>query len=466
MPFVPRTSREILRDLRGMVLGRTKINDILTGSVLNTLLSSVAQLVSSSERRLYNIRESFFLEGAIGSDLDERVSELPPVAIERLGRTNASASSLKIGRSNSTGDLLIPSGSLVSKQDGTQYRTVNDVIIPNGAIDIENVQIIALVSGTSGNASIDEINTIVSMPTDVSSVSNIQPLTNGTDEESDESLRNRALTYLKSLSRCSPSTLEFLALSFVSSAGDRMKFASIFEDSEQPAYSELVVDDGSGLNVNSVSRAGNTINGTVPSSNSRILYHEKPATSPILPSNITITRGSNTISLSSSDITSVQERGVVYIKEGILQAGDTWTISNYRVFTGYIAELQDEIEGNVDNPSVLTGFRASGTRVVVSLADPQFVSFDVSLQVDTDQDFNAVEYSLKQGLETFINELSPSSPLYVSSLVESAKAVNGVLDVVFYQSNSTNRLENIYPSSPRKAIRIQSGSITITNAPS
>tara|TARA_Y100000592_G_scaffold86765_1_gene140460 strand:+ start:3514 stop:4914 length:1401 start_codon:yes stop_codon:yes gene_type:complete len=465
MPYTPRTSREILRDLRGMILGRTELNDILTGSVLNTLLSSFAQQLASSERRLFNIRESFFLNGAIGSDLDERVNELPPVGISRIQRTNASASALTITRTGLTGDLLIPAGSIVAKSNGVQYRTVSDVIIPNGDIEVSNVQIIALVSGTNGNALIGEINTVVSMPSDISSVSNTQVLTNGTNEESDEELRRRALTYLQSLSRCSASTLEFLALSFVSSAGDRMKFASIFEDLERPAYSELVVDDGSGLNVESISKAGQTIQGTVPVSNSRILYHEKPATEPLTTANIQVLRGGSSVTLLESDITSVHERGVVYIKEGVLQAGDTWTISNYRVFEGFVKELQDEIEGDVSNPVVLTGFRASGTRVVVTLADSQFISFDLTLQTELDFNFELVEYNLKETLQLYINSLAPSEPLYVSALVETSKGVDGVLDVVFYKKDSTDRLENIYTRTPRSAIRIQTGSITVTNVP-
>ena len=79
-----------------MILGRTPLNDIFAGSVVNTLLSAFAQEVASSERRLFNLREAFFLRSASGQDLDERVAELPPLGMARIDATNASGSVLTI----------------------------------------------------------------------------------------------------------------------------------------------------------------------------------------------------------------------------------------------------------------------------------------------------------------------------------------------------------------------------------
>lgn len=465
MPYTPKSHNEILRDLRAMTIGRTSLNDIQAGSVLNTLLSAFSHELASAERRIFNVREAFFLGSATGAELDERVAELPTAGVSRLPATNGSASCLKITRDSTTSALTIPAGSVVSRTDGIKYRTTDDVIMAIGDDDAENVQIVALNAGLSGNTTAGTINTVVSMPDTVIEVTNTQPITNGGDEEGDDQLKQRAYDYLRSLSRCSRSTLEFLALSFISSNGDKMRFARIYENPETPAISELVVDDGSGASVKAVSREGAIATGTIPTTGYRVLFHEAPATAPITRDELTIRDGNGAlVSISNSDITSIPERGLLYVAEGVLSGGYTWEVNNYRVYTGFISELQKEIEGDVDNPSVLTGFRASGTRVIVKVASRQVATFDVYLSVDAGVLFDPVEVQVRTAIVSFVNNLAPSEPLYISDLIKVCKDLNGVRDIKFYTSSSSDRLENIFPSDPTFAIRTSSGDITVTNA--
>lgn len=463
MAYTPKSANDVLRDLRGMILGRTDLNDIFAGSVLNTILSAVAQEIASGERRLYGLREAFYLRNASGQDLDERVAELPPVGIARIAATNASGAVLTITRSSSLNNLTVPAGSTVKSDSGAQYRTSQDVVITAGNFSVDNVHIVAVIAGTQGNALSNEINTVVSMPDDVIEVVNTQPVTNGTDLESDEDLRERALLYLQSLTRCTRSALEFLGTSFISSTGERMRFARLFENPDEPAYSELVVDDGSGLTIEAVSRLASNVTGVIPENGASILYHQAPATEPLTASNLRVLRGGVTVNIDERAITSHPERGVLYVTEGTLQAGDVWTLRNYRTFEGLIKELQAEIEGDVENPSLLTGFRAAGTRCVVTLAQAQFVSIDMSLSVDYDVDYNVIEGTVRETLVNYINGLAPSETLYVSALIEAARGVTGVRDLQLYQRGTTNPLDNQYPASPRAAIRVNSSSINISN---
>ena len=169
MPYIPKSSSQILRDLQGGVLGRTELDDINAGSVLNTILASVAAEIASAERRLYTIRESFFLQGSTGSDLDDRVAELPPSGITRLGASNASGSVLTVTRSDHSTELLLPKGSSFSSIDGQIYETTVDVNFPSGAGTRENIEVVAVSPGAAGNQDTDQINTIVSAPTGFSS---------------------------------------------------------------------------------------------------------------------------------------------------------------------------------------------------------------------------------------------------------------------------------------------------------
>lgn len=463
MSYTPKSYNDIMRDLRGMMLGRTNLNDINAGSVMNTLLSAVAQEIASSERRLYNIRESFFLKNIGGSDLDQRVAELPPEGMARLEASNASGSVLTIERSDNTAELIIPAGSLVGTTDGQQYRTSIDVVIAQGEDLVENVHIICTTAGAVGNVGVSTISEIVAMPDDVFSVTNTQPLTNGNDRETDEQLRSRALLYNQSLTRCTRAALEFLGASFVSSEGERMRFINLWEDPATPAYSELVVDDGSGLTVNSVSRIASQVVGVIPSNGSRIIYHQAPATEPITSDNLTITRNGAAVAIDDADITSFPERGVVFLAEGAVQAGDEWRIRNYRTYQGFMKELQEEIEGDVNNPSLLTGFRAAGTRVVVSLASPQFVQFDVSVSTEFNIEAPLVTSQIRAVLLDLINGLAPSETLYTSAMIEAARSVSGVRDVSIYIRDTDQPYPNQYPASPRSALRVNSTSINISN---
>lgn len=464
MPYTPKSAAEVLRDLRGMVLGRTELTDVFAGSVINTLLSAVAQEVASSDRRLYGIRESFFLRGASGANLDERVAELPPVGIQRIGATHASGAVLTITRGTSLTALTIPAGSTVRSSSGVQYRTTQDAIIPVGEFSVTNVHIVAIVAGVQGNALSGDITNIGTMPSDVVAVENTQPVTNGTDRESDEDLRERALLYLRSLTRCTRSALEFLGTSFIASTGDRMRFAQLFEDPETPAYCELVVDDGSGLNVDAVSRVGTSTSGVIPANGASILYHEAPATSPLTTGNLRVLRNGVQINISEATLTSHPERGILYVKAGTLQAGDEWIIRDYRVFQGLIKELQAEIEGDVDAPSLLTGFRAAGTRCVVTLAQPQYVKLDMRLSVDNEANYNTVSELVRRTIITYINNLAPSEPLYTSALIEVARGITGVQDLQLLQRGTQNPLPNQYPATPQVAIRANAATISITNS--
>lgn len=467
MPYSPRSTNEILRSLRAAIVGRGELTDLNRSSVLTLLLSAVATEMGSIERRLFTFRESFFLNGAVGSDLDERVAQLPPVGVSRIRSTNASTSSLRITRSSATEALIIPAGSMVSDTRGNTYRTSEAAVMAVGELSISNVHIMATAPGTNGNNSIGAVANIVSMPNGVIAVSNEQPLQNGTDEETDEQLRARALNYIKGLTRTSRTVLEYLGSSFVSSAGERYTYAKVYEDPERPGYCELVVDDGSGLSVQAISKSGTTAITNITASGQQVAYHEAPATSPILPENFIIWRGGDPtqqIAVGPYDFTSFYERGIVYFKDGVVQAGDRVFIQNYRVFTGFINELQREIEGDSSSFNRLTGFRAAGTRILVRPVDPEYISLDISILPTLSANYRVLEQLVITSAERYINSLSPGDTLYISKLVETLSALSGVRDIRILEPGTTTFAENIAPSSPRSVLRVRAGGLNITSA--
>lgn len=460
--YTPKSRAEILQDLKGLVIAQSPLTDVVPGSVLSNLLNAFATELSATESSILAVREGFSLQNAYGAELDERVAELPPVGITRLSAAPASGAVLRVTRSSSAAQLVLPAGSEFSSDNGTTYFTTLDNTFAAGQTTLTGVYCVSTTTGGQTNADVGAITNIVSAPDSILSVTNDLPLNNGSDEESDDSLRSRAMLYLSSLSKTLPSSLRYLALSFIAENGERMRFASIFEDIAQPGYTELVVDDGSGLTVESVSQFGYAVSGITPQGGYQVMFHEAPATAPMTTSNITVTRGGSPVSLSAGDFTSVPERGIVYFKQGVLQAGDQWQISGYRVYRGFIAELQRQVEGNYEDGAVLTGFRPAGTRVVVCPATPTIVRFDVALTVELGYDYTTVEQQVLTTLRDFISSLAPGEPLFTSAMIEEARAVSGVRDILFYGRGTTTYLQNVFPESKRHALRIDSSSITIT----
>ncbi len=458
MTYTPKPAIEILRDLTAMIVGRTQLTDISNSSIITTVLSSIAQELASVERKLVSIRESYFLDTVSGIDLDERVRELPQGTISRHQASHASGAVLQLTREDTTTELIIPAGSeVVCSRTSMTYRTIGDYTMIEGVALLNNIFIVASQSGSSGNCAIGEIDTIKSLPSDILTCTNIQALNNGFTEEDDSSLRARAKTYINSLSRSQRSALEFLAVSFVGSTGERLRYARLVEPENRPAYSELFVDDGTAeMSVQNRSRIGKVVGGIVPVGGQRVLYHEAPATAPITASQIRI----NGQSIAQNRIISLHERGIVYVQG--LQAGDTWTIgesSPYRVYTGIIAELQKEIEGDFSAPTRMTGFRAAGTRVVVKAITPTLISLIVNLKIKPYYAASSVQTAVVQTLISYINSLAPMDTLYISQLVNQCIDIDGVLDIAFVNSQG-QPLSNIEPQSSSPT-RIKKDQITI-----
>jgi hypothetical protein len=363
--------------------------------------------------------------------------------------------------------LIIPAGSLVQSTTGTRYRTTVDVVMPIGDADVDNVHIIAESTGEGGNTAIGTILRMVTAPTQLTACRNTQPLTNGLARENDTALKLRAMDYLKSLSRCQKASIEFMARSFVSSEGERFPYAKVYEDPEQLGFCELVIDDGSGISKEALSRAGQTAMTNIATGGSRVAYHEAPATGPITPDMIRIHVGGNSanqIAPQEDNYTSLWERGVVYLKEGVANPDDVVVIADYRVYRGYMAELQQEIEGDPNNFDRMTGFRSAGTRVVVNTVTPQYINLDITLIVEPTSDYNTVEVSVQRAIEIYVNKLAPSESLFISKLIDVAVGVAGTKDIVFYERNSTTRANNIDTSTALHALRVKEGSILITTS--
>jgi hypothetical protein len=281
----------------------------------------------------------------------------------------------------------------------------------------------------------------VSAPSGIIGVSNESPLISGTDQETDQALRERAYQHLASLARCQPSALEAIALAFRGTNNERVTFARIFEDLEQPGFSELIVDDGTGLG--GLTRAGSVVSG-VAGDNQTQLWFESPAVAlPI----VTI----NGAALDPARYFGAPEKGIIHLRDPLV-AGDTWSVNTYQVRTGILRELQAQTETA----------RAAGTRVVVVPPETQTVYLKVGLVPVTGSDPNQVISDVRDGVLSFIAGLGPGAPLLMARLTAALIENPNVLNIYLREPSTNNPALDVYPGSARRVLRGSSSTITVT----
>lgn len=458
MPYTPRTTLDIFQALAAKVIARTELTDLSEGSALGQLLATVAEEMAGAELRIQALRDGFHVLTATGEYLDERAAELPGGGLSRHAAIPASGAVMTIdveAAAVAAGPYVLPAGQVFGRsQDGTQtYRTTADVTFPLTVTQQTGVPVVAVVAGSASNCSSGEIDRLISVASEVVSATNAAPLTNGQDAETDDALRERLVAYLSSLSRCTRSAQVYAALAFVDSSGARARFASLYEDPARPGYTELIVDNGSGFFGLTAQVSAST--GTAPSASPvSILSHPAPATRPIEQVTVTYAAGGQGIlTHAGGDYTSLHERGIVILNTP-LSPGDQWEIGAHEVYTGFVAELQQEIEGSASQPLTASGWRAAGTRVVVQPAVTQLVELDVHVVPAPFVPYSDVTAEIAELIELYVANLAPGETLRVSRMYEAVLAGNDRVDAITaYVHGSATALPDQPAKDARTAIR-------------
>lgn len=461
MAYVPKTARGILKDLVAAVVARSQLTDVAEGSVLAQLLSTVASELAGSEYRMSQIRDSFNLSTVNALDLDERVAELPLGGVSRLPSSAAAGNAITLTRTEAAAGeglpnlLVVPSMSMLGRSDdGSVLYVLTDSVTFDaaGAVasqSLLNVHVTCLSLGEVGNCGPGTINKMISLPSEVTGMSQPTSLAGGQPPEGDGALRNRAILYLSSLARCQPTALEHFAQSFVASDNTRTRYAALYEDAERRGYSELIVDDGSVLLAGEEvgTTPGRAVSGTVPGGGVLTIFHEAPAVAPIQRIERKNSAGVHVSFIEAGQFVSIPERGVVYVDNGVFSAGDIYNIhtvaedplQGYRVFTGsLIPELQKAIEGDLNDPVTYPGLRAAGTRVRVLAPTVTNIGFDMRIVPITGVSFVETANAVREAATEFVLTLRPGDSLYVSQLIDRIMDNPDLIDVKFFEHNIAN----------------------------
>lgn len=470
MPFVPRSAVEILRSLTARLVARGPLSDVAEGSADHHHLLGIAELLAGAEIRMRRIRDSFLFTDPDIEDveLDERLAELPSSGLRRLPPVAATGNVLALARAatDAADELIVKAGSvLVRRSDDPAmvYRTVQDATFGIGVVLVDSVRIVCQTPGADGNCAAGTVDQIVSAPERIVSAVNKGPLTTGQDRESRAAAQKRGAAYMAGLARCQPKALEMLALSFTASDKTRVKFARVFEDVTRPGYSELIVDDGTGLP--GLTKAGAVASGTVPINGQTQLWHEAPAEAPITKIK-TVLGGVTTNLFAPQDFTSIHERGLVILPVGKLAAGTVWTIEGYTVRTSIIAELQDAAEGDASVAANKSGWRAAGTRVVVRPPDilGGGTAYDILVVAANYADIAAVQSQAQDDTVAYHATLGPGEPMYVARLIDALLDNANLLNVQVFEPGTSTPKGDVYPQ-PHQVVRTTKALIKIITSP-
>jgi hypothetical protein len=447
--------------MAGQVISQSELTDLAEGSVILTILASVAEQFEATEFRLGVIRNSYDLDKAFGQELDERVADLPGDGITRHSASPASGSVLTLTRASSTGTLTVPAGSTFGRTDSPDiiYATVTPVVFNNGDSVVTGARVVCLRTGTSGNAPAGSINKLLSVPAGVIAVQQTSAIGGGTERETDGELRSRAKSYLSSLAQCQPEALRSVALNFVDSVGVRVRHAYVFEDLQRPAYSELIVDDGTGFE--GYDSPGQEASGIVPLNGLLQLRHQAPATDFIRKIKVNgivyeFTPDDNPVWVS------YPERGIIQLRDEqtLLSPGDTWAVGDsetpYRVYGGYIAELQNIVEGSSSDPTTFPGKRAAGCQVRVLPPTTISVNVKVNLILKPGVVVTDAILATKSVIEEHFFSLGPGQIMYISDLYQ---RLENELSAFIEAVHILEPTSDYAPTSPK--ISLRAGTITV-----
>lgn len=151
------------------------------------------------------------------------------------------------------GNRIIPAGTTVfvpaSDISGQiDFATDDEVTILDGEDSLTGIAITALTAGSSSNVPIGAISQFDSTPFAGAIVTNNQRITNGTDQETDQELRDRIKDTIQSLSRGTGKSIITNSLTVVSSEQNRrVVSASLVEPTSPADVVKLYIDDGTGF---------------------------------------------------------------------------------------------------------------------------------------------------------------------------------------------------------------------------
>ena len=432
--FEPKQFEDILERMINRVVARTELTDINDGSSLKQVLAAAAREIDDTNYQMINLLDLFDINKAIGADLDEHAKQFNPSLITRNLSSRATGQ-IVFSRVGTTGTVTIPIGTQIKvpasgAQSAILFSTTSIGTILAGFTDSNAVDVVADDSGTVGNVAGGSITGFASKPSGVDSVMNPSAITNGSDEETDDSFRQRLKNQIKGLARAHVDGLETAALSAEDPiTGKFVKFAQVVEDPFTLGRVTVYIDDGAGsLSGETLAKIGVSVVAAAVGGETVINLPDKPIKTE---SAFSLFRNAVLLIQDTDYVLNPASGQINFLPAGSVPAlspGDAIT-ATYTVFTGLIALVQKIIDGDPGDRATYPGYRAAGVlvRVLTPTIIFQTVEMNITVLAGFDQTFVAGQVS--DAISSYINGLGISDDVILNEIRERAMATPGVFDV-------------------------------------
>lgn len=245
----------LVQNQAAAIQGRAReLVDFTVGSILRSLIESNAAVALWLQSLAVKILAVTRAATSTGEDLDSFVNDY---GLVRLGAQNA-IGTVTFSRFTPGAQAVIPLGARVATTDGaTQFEVVLDpshgsynaglggYVVPVGIPSID-VPVRALQPGQSGNIVAGFVTLIQTSIPYIDTVTNVAPLSGGSDAESDAALRERFVAFINSLSKATSGAIGFAITSLRLGLQYTIRENYNYDGSWRPGYFSVVVDDGSG----------------------------------------------------------------------------------------------------------------------------------------------------------------------------------------------------------------------------
>ncbi|MEE8664210.1 MAG: baseplate J/gp47 family protein [Acetobacter sp.] len=232
----------------------SSLRDFSVGSVARSLMEANATIALWQQYLALQVLSVTRLSSSFGDDVDSWLSQY---GIERLGAVPATTTQTFISLSPGSSSSVVPFGSIVKTSDGkiifsvskdssNQWwsETAGGYVRPMGVSSI-NCPVICTTAGASGNVMAGVINLLGTQISGIDTCTNLNSVTNGADQESDESVKNRVVKWFASLSSATQDAIN----SAVSGVSSKLTYQIIENDdggNKRQGFFRVVIDDGSG----------------------------------------------------------------------------------------------------------------------------------------------------------------------------------------------------------------------------
>lgn len=439
--FSVKRYEQILTQMIAKVVGRSRLSDVSNTSVWKHVLAAAARQDDEQYYQMLLLKKLFDIFQASGDDLDERIREIQPSVIERELERKSSGN-VVIYRSGTVGTVNFAAGVQVKTADGLVFTTTaSGSITPTSPVQIIGHSIgqdsglipaVANVGGADGNVDAGAINGFIAKPVGVDGVINLVKFAYGLDQEDDDSLRNRAILYISTLSRGTVSAVE-LAVSGAEDedTGARILFSKCVEDYTDRGNCVVYIDDGTGSasSTEAVPSENVTAGFGGPGGDSAAggEEHLQLDFKPIVPTTLALTSSVSGALTEGVDYYIAEAWGKIYLATALV-TGEIIT-GSYTRYTGLIELAQKIVDGDSADRVNYPGYRAAGTYHVVTTPQVLIQVVEASIVVSEGYEQSEVETQALNTVLNYINTLGISGDVICSEIIKRIKAISGIYDV-------------------------------------